>query len=411
MTSPHLLTFILITAASISCSYTLAEDWPQHLGPNRDGSASGPPIINTDFDAEKHLLWKFNVGSGYAGPAIADNRVIVYHRLATKDTVSCLDRNTGKPLWVYDYTSTYRDDFGFDDGPRATPLIHNNRVYLHSAAGLLFCLNLQTGKPIWQVDTKKEYQSRKGFFGRVCSPVITDNILILHTGGEEHGIVGFNIDTGKQVWTATSYEAGYASPIVKQINNKTYAFCFTRWGLVILNPTNGKILAKHYWRARLHASVNAAIPVISNDKIFLSTSYGVGAIVLKWDGQTLQKIWANDNVLSNHYASSVNHQHYLFGYHGRQEQQPTFNCIDMNTGKLRWSYDKLPAGSVIRVNNNLLLLTEDGRLTIAQASPDQFKILSQNQILGFKTRALPAYSRGYFIARDSKQLKCFNLLP
>ena len=146
-------------------------DWPQLLGVSRDGVATGEEIRNT-FDEPK-IAWTHKVGAGLAGPAVVDGKVVIFHRVDDKATVDALDSATGKPAWQFTYTTDYRDSFGFDPGPRATPTIADGRVFTYGAEGMLHCIRLENGERLWAVDTVKEFGSAQGFFGRASAPSST----------------------------------------------------------------------------------------------------------------------------------------------------------------------------------------------------------------------------------------------
>src|SRR5207253_2339047 len=156
--------------------------------------------------------------------------------------------------------------------------------------------------------------------GMACSPLVESNAVIVNIGGiDGAGIVALDAQTGKLLWKSTEEEASYSSPVLASIQNKRYAFFYNRNGLVALAPANGKVFFEFPWRPSLQASVNAATPLVVDDLIFLSTSYGRGATVLRFKESGPEQLWAEDNVLSNHYATSVHHQGFLYGFDGRQE--------------------------------------------------------------------------------------------
>jgi outer membrane protein assembly factor BamB len=349
------------------------------------------------------------VGAGFAGPAIADGKLILFDRMDDKDRVSYLDAKTGKLIWTSSYATDYRDSFGFDEGPRATPTISGGKIYTFGAAGALRCWDVLTGKSIWAVDTAAEFGSPQGFFGRVCSPLVEGNAVILNVGAKQAGIVAFDKETGKVLWKATDDAASYSSPVAGDIHGKRYLFVFTRAGLATLDPSTGKVYFDFPFRSRMDASVNAATPLIVDDEIFLSASYGTGAALLHFDEKSPQKIWAGDDILSNHYATSVAADGFLYGFDGRQERGPNLRCVELKTGKIRWSEDQFGAGTVVLAGKNLLILTEKGELLIAPATPDGFKATSRAQILDFQCRAYPAIADGLFYARSEKTMVCVDL--
>src|SRR5436190_3936083 len=148
---------------------TLAADWPQFLGPTRNGVYTGTELAQTWPKEGPPVVWQMKVGQGFSGPVVAEGKLILFHRLEDKETIQCLDSKTGKLLWSFDYPTAYRDDFGFDEGPRATPAIADGRAYTYGAEGVLTCLEIATGKRLWSIDCKKDFHAPKGFFGIACS--------------------------------------------------------------------------------------------------------------------------------------------------------------------------------------------------------------------------------------------------
>ncbi|PYX63738.1 MAG: alcohol dehydrogenase [Acidobacteria bacterium] len=388
----RLLLILLFLGAQRNGTYTgsnIAKSWP----------AEGPPI-----------RWQRKIGAGFSGPVVAGAKLILFHRVDDKETIECIDADKGTPLWTSSYPTHYRDDFGFDEGPRATPAIADGRVYTYGAEGLLTCWNFADGKKLWTVDAKKEYGAPKGFFGIACSPLVEGDSVLLNIGGRNgSGIVAFDKATGKQRWKTTDQEASYSSPVAADVHGKRYAFFLTREGLVILSPASGEIAAEFPWRPPINASVSAATPLVIDDYIFLSTSYDRGAILLQFDSKNLKQIWSGDDQLSNHYATSVHHDGHLYGFHGRQEQGCDLRCVELKTGKVKWSQDQFGAGTVTLVNNELFVLSEKGELVRAPATPSGFKPSARAQILSFQVRAYPAIANGRLYARSKDRLVCADL--
>lgn len=388
----------------------VVKDWGGLLGEHRDGIVNTPlEIAGAGLEDDSRRKWRYPVGAGFAGPAVSDGKIIAFHRKAGTYHVDCLNKVNGKKLWGETFAATYRDDFGFDDGPRAVPLIEGDRVTVFSPEGLLHCYTLADGKLLWKLDVVERYGSSKGFFGRVCSPVVGGDVLIIQVGGETHGIVGLNKKTGEHLWGATKDEASYSSPVVRKIGGELLGFCYTRTGLVVLRVKDGKVLDQFDWRPAMHASVNAASPVVVGNEVFISTSYGQGGALLRLTDGKLKKVWTNDTSMSNHYATCVYRDGMLFGFHGRQEQGPSLRCVDWKTGKVHWDKEDLGAGTVIVVNDKLVVLTENGLLRVIKASKAGYEKMGEVQMLGFKTRAYPAYSEGFLFARDTRQLVCYDL--
>lgn len=395
----------LIVTAPVS-----ADDWPQYLGPTRSGVYTGKPIADRWPADGPRTVWRASVGAGFAGPVVAQGKLYIFHRLGDRNVLDCLDAKSGKEVWRFAYPAVYRDDFGFDNGPRAVPAVADGLVYTHGAEGVLHCVDAQTGELVWRVDTAATYGAGKGFFGRACSPMVEGDLLMLNLGGRGAGIAAFDRKTGKLAWKATDHEASYASPTAVTMHDRRIGFFYTRTGLVALDPVTGRVLDQTRWRPAMNASVNATTPIVAGDLVFVSTSYNTGGLLVRVSPQgKFEQVWAKDGVMSNHYATCVYHDGHLYGYHGRQERGPSVRCVELKTGQVKWSQDDMPAGTVTLAHGKLLILTEDGELIMTSASPKGFAPTGEAQILGRVTRAYPAIADGHFYARDSKRLVCVDL--
>jgi len=323
--------------------------------------------------------------------------------------VEALDARTGTSQWSYKYPTSYRDDFGFDEGPRAVPVVANGVVYTFGAEGQLHAVALATGTRLWSEDTMRRYSVAKAFFGAGGSPLVEDGRVIANIGGKGAGIVAFDAKSGKVLWTATDDPASYSSAIGATIAGRRYAIFLTRNGLLGLDPATGTVQFQRPWRARQAASVNVATPLVIGDRIFVSAEYGPGAAVLRMDNGKLVDLWASDDVLSNHYATSIYYDGHLYGFHGRQEFGPSFRAVELATGKVRWSEDRFRAGSVTLVGNRLLIMRESGELLLVPASPEAFRPLARAQILPATVRAYPAIADGFVYVRNDNTLVCLDL--
>lgn len=404
----------LALGLSAGSAVLLAADWPQLLGPTRNGVYTGPPLAESWPAAGPRVAWRKQVGQGFAGPAVVGNRVILFHRVGREEVVDALDARTGALQWHHAYPTAYRDDFGFDEGPRAVPVVAGNRVYTFGAEGVLSALDLATGKQIWSVDTQRRFNVRKGFFGQAGSPLVDDGRVIANVGGTDGGksagIVAFNADTGNVLWAVTNHEASYSSPVTGTFGGKKLAVFFTRQALVGLDPTNGAQVFQRSWRSRSQNSVNAASPVIVDDQIFVSATYETGATVVRVSGSTLAPLWESDDALSNHYATSIYYDGHLYGFHGRQEFGQALRAVEFKTGKVKWSQEQFRAGTVLLAGSRLLILRENGELVLAAATPEAFRPLARAQILQGVVRAYPALADGYLYARNSADsLVCIDL--
>jgi outer membrane protein assembly factor BamB len=388
-------------------------DWPQFFGPARNGVYRGPALLEMWPATGPKVVWRKDVGAGFSGPVVAQGHVILFHRMNNQEIVEALDPLTGTTQWKYAYPTAYRDDFGFDEGPRAVPVVAEGLVYTFGAEGQLNALDLNTGKRIWGEDTRQRFKVVKGFFGAAGSPVVEGGKVIANIGGPEAGIVAFEAKTGKVLWTATKDEASYSSGIVANIGGRRTAVFLTRANLIGLDPASGKVLFQKRHRALQAASVNAATPLVINDPsgdlIFVSAEYGPGAGVFKVEGANLTPLWTNDETLTNHYATSIYRDGILYGFHGRQEFGQSLRAVEFRTGKVRWSQERFLAGSMILAGDRLLILRETGELVLAAATPDAFRPLARANVLPAVVRAFPALADGRLYARNEKTLICLDL--
>lgn len=386
-----------------------AADWPQFFGLNRDGRSS--ETLQATLPKEgAPVLWKSRVGAGFSGPVVAAGKTILFHRVGDEDILESYEAHTGKSLWRWKEPSTYVDDFGFDNGPKATPAVKEGRVFVLGADGQMSCIGLEDGRNIWSKALRKELDAGKGFFGIACSPVVEGDLVMVNIGGPSGaGIVALETATGAIRWKATDHEASYSSPIVTTLQGKRRALFFTRDGLTGLDPATGRVSFEFPWRASIHASVNASIPILVGDAVFLTSSYDTGGVLLKMKPDGLEKIWSGDESLSAQFASPVLKGEHLYGFHGRVDGgKPDLRCVEARTGKVMWEEKRLGAGSILGVGDELLVLLESGEILVAPAVAKAFQPRARFQGLGNGARAVPSFSGGKLYARDKQQLYCID---
>lgn len=403
---------LILISAILLLSTLQAQDWPQFLGPTRNGVAAEMKLAGAWPQDGPAVLWQRKVGEGFSGPVVAGDRLILFHREGAEEVVECLDAATGKHKWRTAYPTAYVDQFGFDPGPRATPAIADGSVFTYGAEGTLHGLDLATGKKLWTVQTQKEFRPAKSFFGMASSPLVEGRTVILNIGGADSaGIVAFDTGTGKVLWKSTDDEASYSSPVAAMVGGKRHALFLARNKFFSLDPANGAVRFQLDWAPTMRASVSGAAPLVAGDTVFITASYGAGAAALIFKGGTFEKLWTSDDILSSQYASCIERGGFLYGLHGRVDTgpAPALRCVELKTGKLRWSRDGFGGASLTLAGDQLLLLTDKGELVRVAATPDGFKETGRAQILGLGQRSHPALAGGRFFARDPKRLVCVEL--
>ncbi len=402
MRRAHLL--ILVALAG------LGADWPQFLGPSRNGTSAETGLADTWPAKGPPVVWDREVGDSYASPVIARGRLLLFHRIGNEDVLQDLDAATGKPGWKYAYPTSYSDALGKGDGPRSTPVVAAGKVYLLGAGGQLHCVDARTGKKVWARELLSEYTVPNSFFGFGSSPLVEGKLLIVNVGGDGSGIVAFDQGSGKKVWKATSDEASYASPIAATVDGVRHVFFFTRTGLVSLDPASGKVRFSKRWRSRQFASVNAASPVLlGGNHLFLTASYDTGAVLLKVKKDGVEEVWKNNTSLSAHFSTPVAVGDQLYGFDGRQEFGAQLRCLDWKTGKVRWTEKGFGCGSLLAADGKLFVLGEHGELVLLKSSPDRYIEKARATVLGSPCRALLALSNGLLYARDGRKLVCWKV--
>jgi len=384
----------------------LAADWPQHLGPQRDGVAGGE---NFTLNPAPAVLWKHDVGPGWAAPIVQGEQLVIFHRQKNDEVIDCLNALTGKPLWTSRYRTRYVDSFGFDEGPRATPVIADGRIFTLGAAGELTATRLTDGKQLWQRPLKTDYAAPQGYFGIASSPIVVGEKLIVNVGAKGASVVAFDVATGKEIWKSGNDAASYSSPTLVTLGKQSRVLFYTRTGLLGIDPESGKILFSETWRPRIDASVNAATPLAWNDQIFISTSYQRGGILFQVKDDSLTTIWSNDDVMSNHYNTAILAEGKLFGIHGRQEERPDLHCADWATGKLLWSQKRFGCAGLICMGSTIFAQAENGDFVAFAVDVKAYRELARVSVLQSPVRALPALANGIWYARDGDQLIALDL--
>lgn len=391
-------------------AFSIAADWPQFQGPNRDSILTETGLARSWPKGGPKVVWTKDAGNGWAGPVIKGEIAILFHRVGNEEVVECVDAATGKEKWKQSYRTRYIDMLDKDDGPRSTPLIADDKVFTLGPDGDFSAFALADGKRLWQRNINKDYNVPKGYFGVGTSPIMAGGKLLINVGAKGAGIVAFDPANGKEIWKATDQGVSYSSPVMAKINGEDLAVFFTRQGLLTITPDKGEVRHEHYWRPRLDASVNAATPIVSGNQIFISTSYNTGAVLLEAGKGEPKEIWKGDKSLSCHYNTPVLITGYLFGIDGRQEGRPEMRCVAWKTGKVIWSKAEFGCASLIAADRMIYAFCENGDLVLLDQNVEEYKELARANILDkAPCRAAMALSGGRVFARDSAKWICVDV--
>ncbi len=354
--------------------------------------------------------WQVEVGEGFAGPAVAGDRVVLFHRDESGERLDAFEAATGKPLWSRNFPATYRGTIADDNGPRCVPILHAGAVYAYGASGNLHCVDLATGKPRWSRTLAKDCGAPDGYFGAGATPIISGDRLLVNVGGKQgQGLVAVSLTDGKTIWRATDEQASYSASVLTEIDGGPAALFVTRLNLVAVRPVDGAVLFTTPFGAR-GPTVNGASPLVLGDRIFLTASYGIGARWLKFSGTSIDTVWDDDSILSSQYTTPVRVGNLLYGIDGRQDVGTArLRCIDPAKQKVLWTHEDFGMATLISAGDKLLALKTDGTLSLVAADPSRYRILGDAEAFTSTTRALPALSGGRLFARDTRVLRGFDL--
>ena len=387
-----------------------AADWPQFLGPRRDGTAADQGLRKT-LDDRLQATWRRPVGAGVSGPVVAGEVVYLFQQVGDDETLVAFDAATGAERWRLGYPCDYAGGMFREKGPRATPCVAGDVIVTFGAAGVLQAVGRE-GKLRWRRNLHQEYDVPEGYFGASGSPLVHEGLALLNLGGAKAGLAAFHLKDGKSAWTATEDGASYASPIVAELAGKPTALFLARTGLHGVDPATGAERFFTRFRARMEASVNAATPLARGNEILLSAAYGVGSTLLDAGGATPRVIWREEDVLVCHFNTPVRVGDFVYGIHGRHESHPSLQCADWRTGKPRWTVAGFGSAHAIAADGKLWLMREDGALALAEAMPTAHRSLGQTPLFrDGPVRAHPALADGYLYVRGPQELLRVSLRP
>ena len=409
--------FLLASALLLAAAGPVrADDWPQFLGPNRDG-VSREKGLNLDWNRQPpKMLWKQPLGGGFSSMAVVGKRVYTMANRKDRDYVVCLNADDGKEIWAFDAAPRYIDQQGQGPGPRATPTYHDGRLYCLLPMGELYCLKAEDGSMAWKADIFKSTGAKNPadvfkYWGMSASPLVEGDLVIVQPGGNKNNsVAAFRKDNGKLAWTAGNDPPGYGAPIAVTVAGKRQLIVTTGNSLLSLEPATGRV----NWR-KAHSTVancNCATPLVVGETLFYSSAYRSGAFSLELsaaDGKpAMREKWANRD-LQNHFTTSVILDGYVYGCHG-DFGRVELRCVELATGKLMWTESRPGKCSLIAAEGHLIVLSEGGTLRLVKADPEQYVLKGEmKDLLTYKSWALPALADGRLYLRDQKNIICLDL--
>ncbi len=366
------------------------------------------------------VLWRKRIGGGFSSPVVTGGKLVVFDENGHEEIAHLLDAKTGAEIWSATIGPVYRDEWGA--GPRSTPIIDGDSVFVQSCRGEFRCLNLATGSMIWSVDFEKDFgvkflgsKANEGTAARRGNngSALVDGEAIIVPVGSTNGatLVCFDKANGKVLWKTGNDEAAYSSPVVATLAGVKQIVAFTADALMGLEREHGALL----WRVpfRTDAKRHAATPAIYGDTVIVN-SHTIGLVATKIErqdgGLRAVPLWANEELKIN-LSTPVRVGDYLFD----QGPDQTYICADARTGQTMWQAPGFGArgtenSSTIAIGKHLLILTDEGELVLLAARSDHYTELSRVQACG-KNWNFPAFADGRLYVRDARELICYDLLP
>jgi outer membrane protein assembly factor BamB len=383
-------------------------DWPQWRGPDRSGISRETGLLREWPRSGPPLAWSASqLGAGYGSVAVAGDRVFVQGMKNRQSVVTSLDRATGKAVWSVALGSSGENEQG--SGPRGTPTVDADRVYALSENGDLACLMVADGKVVWRRNILREFSGRNINWLISESPLIDGNRLIVSPGGRNAGMAALDKMTGATIWVSKelSDEAGYASPVVADVQGVRTIMTLTGNAGIGVRATDGKLM----WRYGKVANntANITTPVYSNGRVFFTSAYGTGGALLglKATGEVVsaQEIYFTNN-MQNHHGGVVLVDGYLYGFNNS-----ILTCLEFETGKVMWRDRSVGKGSVAYADGRLYALSENNVVGLVEASPKGYRETGRFTIAdqGWPSWAHPAVSGGRLYLRNQNVLASYDV--
>jgi len=419
----HAAGLLVMIGLALAWTPSLWADWPQYRGAAGNGTVS-ETLPKWSSEGPK-VLWRVPAPDGFSsittGGGLAFTLVGRTLEGVQREVCVALDGSTGKELWAvpvgiakYDHDggNAGTSDNKGGDGPRSTPSVDGERVYVISAQLYLACLEAKTGKEIWSKDLLKEHAGRNISWKNAASPLIEGDLVFVAGGGPGQSLLAFNKNDGKLVWKGEDDKMTHATPVAATILGQRQVIFFTQTGLVSVKPDSGAVL----WRYPFRYSVStAASPVVGGDIVYCAAGYGVGAGAVKitknGDKFEATEVWrsAGNQPVANHWSTPVLHNGYLYGMFSFKEYgKGPLKCVELATGKVMWEQPGFGAGNVILTGDRVLALADNGELVLVGANPKSYLELARSKVIGGKCWSTPVVSNGKIYLRSTKEAVCLD---
>ena len=399
--------------AAIVPAFAPADEWPGFLGARRDGISEEKGLIDAIPADGPKPIWRVPGGVGMSAVAVADGLAITSWNDTGKQWLVALDAATGKEAWKTPLSAAYENGQG--NGPRATPTIAGERVFVYSGEGILVAVSRTDGSILWQVDAVGEAEAKPSDYGMASSPLVVAEQVIVHVGGATGAIAAFSIADGKPAWKASAGSAGYSSPTLLAIDGTETIVSVTGTEVVGLRPGSGKEL----WRFPFETDFgcNTATPIVVDGGVFVSAGENHGSVLIdlepEGDRYAPRARWESlgpKSLMRNEWQTSIVVGDHLYGFDNVGAAGPVTHlvCLEAKTGREVWRKSRFGKGNIVYADGKLWITTFEGELVLARATPAGYEELGRAELLGRTRQTLTiAGGRGYI--RDDREVLCIGL--
>ena len=396
---------LLLTIATVMCFSPAYADWPQWLGPERTGISTETGFLKVWPKDGPAVLWKRSLGKGFSGISVADGRVFTMFAEGDDEFVVCLNEDSGEEIWRF-RTGGMFEEWQGGDGPRSQPTVDGGRVYVLGAEGRLYALKAANGDTVWTVDLVDGLGGRFPRFGFSTSPLVEGDFLYLEAATRDGTFLALRRKDGKVAWASQKDVASYSSPIAVDLAGARQVVYFSGDAVAGLSPADGSLYWRYPWKTSY--DLNIATPIfVPPDRIFISSGYDHGAALLRIeavsDGFSVNRVWESRR-MKNHFGTSVLVGDYIYGF-----DNAILKCIEARTGKEQWKHRGYGKGALIYADGHLVLLSDNGRLALARATPDGFREKAGVQVLDGRSWTMPTLANGRVFVRDMRKIVCLDL--
>jgi outer membrane protein assembly factor BamB len=388
-------------------------DSPGFRGCNRDGCAVTVSLDSDLANNAPKLLWRQPVGLGWSSFAVVGQYCVTQEQRGEQEATVCYELRTGRERWVH-FEQAQFDEPTSGEGPRATPAIHNGKVYSLGATGILNCLAGATGQPIWTVDILKDNATTNLRFGITASPLVCGNMVIVNPGGKGSSLAAYDLDSGKRIWRGGTAGASYSSPQPARLCGRDQVLDFNAEGLFAHDLLSGEVQWSVPWISNPAERNNVCQPVVlpaaatgEPDSVFIASGYGMGCALLevRKDGEQLEvsERWRNRNLKAK-FSSVIVHEGFAYGL-----DDAILTCVDISSGERRWKAGRYGYGQLILAGSTLLIQAESGDVALVKAAPDSWRELGRFAALSGRTWNHPVVAGRFLLVRNDREAACYEL--